>query len=285
MASESMPQLSAVGDFILGGLADTVAVVFTQPLDYLKTRIQNGEKAQLKLEFLSFKNGIPPVHHFWRGTIPNCTGAIPNGALPFLVNSLTRRYLFGTDELTGGQQIANGLLTGAIISVFISPLDRVCKEQQLEKKVQLSTIEAGRRAFAKEGIKGFFKAVPSLATRDAITFGTFFGVRKVVESRLTEEIAHAGMRAMIASVLTGVMAGLLSNPADLANTSIQGDQVGKYTRFIPTLRTIAKEEGKKALFRGALARAIFMGAYSTALGYSADAIRPHLPECFMMSKS
>jgi hypothetical protein len=276
MSAHTALQLNAAGSFVLGLSADVVAVLATQPMDVVKTYVQSGKWEELKALFRNTK-GIPPVGKLWHGSVANCAGAVPQGGLPFLINALSARYLFKSEHLTDSQLIANGIITGLIASGFIAPFDRVGKEQQFSGG---TAIGACQKAVKEQGMRGLFKAIPPIAVRDAIVFGTFFGGRKVVESRLQEYIPHDTLRETVASAATGAFAGVLSNAPDRANTLIQGDKEGAYPSLRSTFRSIIQKEGMKGLAKGAGSRALFMGAYYIALGCASEKITPPLTRVF-----
>lgn len=277
MSAHTELQLNAAGSFILGLSADVVAVLATQPLDVVKSYKQSGKFEELKALFRNTK-GIPPVGKLWHGSVANCAGAVPQGGLPFLINALTARYLFKSDSLSDSQLVTNGMMTGLITACFVAPLDRVGKEQQFHGG---STLQASQRTLRQHGMRGLFKAIPPIAARDAIVFGTFFGGRKVVESRLQEYIPQDALRETVASATTGAFAGGLSNAFDRANTLMQEDKAGAYPTLRRTLQTVVQKEGVKGLAtKGGGIRSLFMGAYYIALGGASERIKPHLTTVF-----
>lgn len=277
MSSSTELRLNATGNFILGLTADAISVILTQPLDVIKTHIQGDKWHEFRDLFLKTK-GMPPIGKLWHGTLANCTGAIPQGGIPFVINGLTRKYLFTSPSLSEGEKMLSGVTTGLIVSAMIAPFDRVCKEQQFRGG---STAGALTRVVKREGMRGLFKAIGPIAARDTVVLGAFFGMREVVEERLQDHVEQDALRKTLASGTTGAFAGFLSNLPDRANTLMQGDKVGEYPSFSTTLQSIVRKEGLvKGLSKGAGIRSVFMAAYSISLGFAADKIKPQLPSCF-----
>jgi hypothetical protein len=264
VTTEVQPRLNPAGYFTLGVLSDLLATVATQPLDTLKTYVMSGR-------------GIPPFRRLWNGTAANCSGVFMQGGLPFLVNGALVRYASnGKTPLSDRERIVLAVSTGLATSTIIAPFERVAKIHQLTGG---TVFDAVRRA-TQNGYGGLIKALGPIALRDAMVFGTFFGGRKVVENHLEDQIPNPQLRASIASVVTGALAGLSSTPADRISVLMQGDIREIYPTMIRTIKTVVATEGVRSLFKGFCTRTVFLATYMFALGVGEKSFTPRLPACF-----
>ncbi|MBS0652042.1 MAG: hypothetical protein JSR39_00800 [Verrucomicrobia bacterium] len=265
MSIQSDRPLNAAGNFALGVGADIFSVLATQPLDTAATYVMS-------------QKGMPSFGPWlWRGAAANCSGAFVQGGVPFMVNGLIAEHFFKTQHMSQGQLVANGIFTGLISAGAIAPFERVAKLHQLYGGSIYSVCE---RSIAENGMRSFFKAAGPIALRDSVVFGTFFGGRRVVENQLESYVPHVGLRESIASITTGVFAGAISAPAARVNVLMQGDTVGAYPTMAQTFRSVVQQEGVQSLFKGAGARAGFMGGYYVTLAIGYNMLRNNLPGIF-----
>jgi len=263
MSSNTEVRLNAGGNFTNGVLSETGAVVATQPLDTIKTWILAGR-------------GIPPRGALFNGTLANCSGAVVQGGLPFLVNGVLLEQVARGGEVSEQQRVAVAISTGVATSTLIAPLERVAKIHQLFGGTAIDAFWSS----IKRGSGGVFKAIGPVAIRDAIVSGAFFGGRSVVETQLEGIIEDKKGREGIASVSVGVIAGALSTPADRLNVLMSGDVSNAYPSTLKTAKMVLQREGIRGLFRGAGIRSGFLGAYMLVLGFGERNFRNLLPSLF-----
>jgi len=106
------------GHFALGVTADIGAVIAVQPIDTMFTYKMSGK-------------GWPPLNRLFHGTLANCSGAIAQGGVPFLVNALIKKKLSKDKPLSEGVKLSVGVGTGLISSFLNAPCERLAKLHQL----------------------------------------------------------------------------------------------------------------------------------------------------------
>lgn len=255
--------LNAVGNYTNGILSEVGAVVATQPLDTVQTWILAGK-------------GIPPRGALFNGTLANCSGAVVQGGMPFLVNGVLLEQVARGRKLSQQERVAVAISTGVATAAFIAPFERVAKIHQLFGG---TAIDAFWNSI-KRGSGGLFKAIGPVAIRDAIASGAFFGGRSVVENQLEGIVQHKRAREGIASVGMGVIAGALSTPANRLNVLMSGDVSNAYPSTLKTAKMVLQREGIRGLFRGAGIRSGFLGAYMLVLGFGERNFPNLLPSIF-----
>lgn len=250
----SSTQLNPAGQFVVGVGCDAAAVLATQPLETIATYIQNGR-------------GMPPFgRNLWHGTAAALSAAPVQGGLPFVVNGVLTRTFSNGETPSEGKRFAMALGTGLATSLVIAPFERAGKIQQMNGGTAAAAFLLGRRSL--------WTGVIPVAGRDAVVFGTFFGVRKTVEGALENVIPNEHMRTIASGAATGAVAGILSNPAAVINARMQGDLTGRYSTVVST----AKAVGVRGLFAGTGARGVFMIGYLVSMGLAEPGIRSQLPE-------
>jgi hypothetical protein len=285
MSSNTDVSLNPLGNYTNGVISDVAAVVTTQALDTCKTYQLSGNGLPPPLSTIANSirsgTGIPPLRHLrngvlFNGTLANCSGAVVQGGLPFLVNGMLADTVARNRALTKGEQVGIAVTTGLFTSTMIAPFERWCKIHQLLGGTAASAFWSA----IKTGSGGLFKAIGPVALRDAMVSGAFFGGRPVVENQLEGLVQDRRKREGLASIIMGIFAGALSTPADKINVLMQGDIVNKYPSTLRTAKMLIQNDGIRGLFRGAFIRSGFLGAYMLVLGFGERNFRNYLPSIF-----
>lgn len=246
------------------------AVLF--PLDTLKTRLQLA-KTVVKAPGALF-NGL------YAGFGPAVVASAPAAAAFFGAYDYVKRVL--SEHPLGGQEkyapfchliaAAVGDIAGSTVR---APFEVV--KQRVQSGVYAGAGAAVRATFAKEGLPGFFTGYGSLVIRelpfDAIQFPLYEYLKKVASERKGGRPLQTWETSVCGSI-AGAVSATITTPLDVVKTRLmtQSMTAPKYKGIVHGIRTIAREEGPKALMAGLVPRvmwisvggAIFFGAYEGA---------------------
>ncbi|KAK3994687.1 mitochondrial carrier domain-containing protein [Cladorrhinum sp. PSN332] len=262
---------SAYG-FALGSVAGAFGAFMVYPIDLVKTRMQNQRGANPGQRLYNnsidcFKKVIrnEGVKGLYSGVLPQLVGVAPEKAIKLTVNDLVRKQL--TDKngnIHWGAEVLAGGTAGGCQVVFTNPLEIVKIRLQVQGEVAKSVEGAPRRSamwiIRNLGLVGLYKGASACLLRDvpfsAIYFPTYSHLKKDLfgESQ-TKKLGV--VQLLTAGAIAGMPAAYLTTPCDVIKTRLQvearkGDT--QYTGLRHAAKTIWKEEGFRAFFKGGPAR-------------------------------
>ncbi|RKP06692.1 mitochondrial carrier domain-containing protein [Thamnocephalis sphaerospora] len=245
------------------------------PLDVVKTRFQlqvgkggaDGYTSIADCLKKIVRNEGPAA--LYRGILPPIAVEAPKRAVKFAANeqyTLFYKRLFGMDRVTQPLSILTGMSAGATEAFLVVSFELVKIRLQDKNNAgkYSGTMDAVKKIYAEEGASAFVKGLESCLWRHAIWSGGYFGVIHGVRSALPEAHSKEGVlfRNFVAGAIGGTVGTMLNTPFDVVKTRVQGQlpgQPAKYGWAFPALRTIAKEEGFGALYKGFAPKVLRLG--------------------------
>ena len=206
---------------ILAGLTSGFSsAVLLQPVDLLKTRVQQSGSTSLLATFTAILRSPHPVRSLWRGTVPSAIRTSLGSALYFTsLNALRTRFAAargngsaGTATAAGAGaprpasssalpqlpllgNLASGALARAGAGFVMMPVTVLKVRYESSFYAYRSLPAAARAILASEGLRGFFAGSGATALRDAPYAGlyvVFYERGKVVLARLFAPRVHPG---------------------------------------------------------------------------------------------
>ncbi|CDZ98674.1 mitochondrial carrier [Phaffia rhodozyma] len=295
----TISKTSSAADHLLSGAVSGLASsVLLQPLDLLKTRIQQQGHSSRKTWEVT-KNVIRDggVLGLWRGTAPTIVRNVPGVAVYFYTLSEIRAGLstlgyfsVSTPHVQSSSSTATttsspksssslvklsregNLLAGAIaragVGFVLNPVTVLKARYESNLYNYSSMLQAFRSIYAESGIPGLFRGFTATAIRDAPYAGLyvlFYEEAKMIADTLIASRPELGIPAPIIHSLSGVSAATLATlataPADCIKTKMQ-----VLPDLHPTVRKssslIYKEHGINGFFSGVSLRIARKGASS-----------------------
>ncbi len=274
-----------VDDFIAGWASGATALLATQPIDLVLTRVQAGLPISQQLrEAQPTLRGLPGL---WRGISPLLASVPVNNALLFYgygagVRAAERESQSNADGEARLLPVFIGGCAGGFVQSFLqSPVELV------KVRLQLAASGAPARSpgeLAAELIRtapaGFFsRGLSATLLRDVIPHGVWFSTYEWAKRRLaarkaaaqTDASASASREApaprlsttdsLAAGSLAAAVAWLVGYPADVLKTRCQ--MAGGHESTASAARAVYAEGGLPAFYRGLglkLLRAVPMSA-------------------------
>ena len=249
---------------VAGTIAGFSACVALQPLDVLKTRLQESPRRGLK-EALR----LSPAKALWRGLGPTLVRNVPGSGLYFLTLAQFRYLamvgrarspeLFGwlftgaeQSQLSGLGNLVISASSRTIVGGVMMPLTvlKVRFESSSYPKYT-SMFQAAGQVIKLEGIRGLFKGWGATAIRDAPYAGLYLAFYDPLKRFLGAESALD--RKIASGLAAGSAATILTQPFDMIRARIQL-QPECYQNLAQASRKIVYEEGISGLFKGAVPR-------------------------------
>ncbi|KAJ3116684.1 hypothetical protein HDU96_009035 [Phlyctochytrium bullatum] len=295
------PQVHAIS----GAVSGLISCVAVQPLDVLKTRLQQdrtdmppwqgsslraissslGSKARYVASIVRSVVREDSVFGLWRGAGPTALRTVPGTAVYFTVLDKTKRGLqrltgnggFGAQFFSSANSInlvAGGLsrLTVGLVMMPITVI-KVRYESSLFRYNSLS--HAIMSIWKEDGIKGFFYGAAATALRDAPFAGTyvmFYEILKpaysaiILPTHLATVTEHSTLVNIASSVTAGVVSTAITQPFDVLKTRLQL-KPAEYRNSVYGFLKIAREEGAHGFFIGLIPRVV-RKSFSSAITWT-----------------
>ncbi|KAF6199043.1 hypothetical protein GE061_007068 [Apolygus lucorum] len=257
--TETNPVLKA---FLAGSISGTCSTVLFQPLDLVKTRLQNapvpsqGTGSQVSL--LHLVNNILRKEHIsglWKGITPSLTRTVPGVGLYF---SSMHWMTFNLAEghPTPLQAMAIGFAGRTFSVVSLIPMTVVKTRFESGEFGYRSMSDALYRIWSKEGVRGLTCGLLPTLIRDAPFSGIYLMFYTKLKSSLPNELTKGELQAPVqfsCGVTAGILASVLTQPADVVKTKMQ-----LYPHIYPDIRSVVfhlhEKYGMKGYFKGLVPR-------------------------------
>ncbi|KAH6627964.1 solute carrier family 25 member 38 [Chaetomium tenue] len=300
MSDGSRTALSKSTFHFAAGLGSGVlSAVLLQPIDLLKTRVQQSGAHSLSAAIADIRAAPRLLPALWRGAVPSAlrTGfgsaiyftslnAIRQSAarispLPSSGSSITTSSSTSSSlpKLSNTSNLLAGAAARSLAGLILMPLTvlKVRYESTLYNYTSLAS--AARDIASREGARGFFAGYGATAVRDAPYAGLYVLFYEQGKKRLSQlfpttsttqhnpmNLQHAAGINFASGVLAGIICSVVSNPFDAVKTRIQL-QPGRYRNMVSGARRMVGEEGARALWDG-LALRMSRKAVSSALAWT-----------------
>lgn len=274
--------LSFAKDFIAGGVSAAVSKTAVAPIERVKLLLQVQHVSKQIAADQRYKGivdafvRIPKEQgfmSFWRGNLANVIRYFPTQALNFAFKDVYKQiFMSGVDKKTQfwrwfAANLASGGAAGATSLCFVYPLDFA--RTRLAADVGKG---AGEREFSglgnclvkifkSDGLVGLYRGF-SVSVQGIIIYrAAYFGLYDTARGMLPDpKKTPLVVNWMIAQVVTTV-SGIVSYPFDTVRRRMMmqsGRAKGEilYKNTLDCWVKIAKTEGRKAFFKGALSNVI-----------------------------
>ncbi|XP_074025881.1 mitochondrial 2-oxodicarboxylate carrier isoform X2 [Leptinotarsa decemlineata] len=242
-----------------GGSAGFVEVCIVHPLDLVKTRLQIQSKVLNKNDPKSY-TGLADcfrkmykhegLFSFWKGILPPILAETPKRAVK-------------TFSLAG-------LGAGTTEAILVNPFEVVKVTLQANKahSGEIPSTWAVTRQIVTEnglGLRGLNKGITATIARNGVFNMVYFGFYHSVKGFLPEyeNQYKEFFKKVCIGFVSGSLASCINIPFDVAKSRIQGPQPVpgeiKYRTTLKSMRTVYKEEGFMALYKGLLPKVLRLG--------------------------
>uniref|UniRef100_A0A668AGY9 Solute carrier family 25 member 12 n=1 Tax=Myripristis murdjan TaxID=586833 RepID=A0A668AGY9_9TELE len=251
--------------FTLGSIAGATGATAVYPIDLVKTRMQNQRSTGSFVGELMYKNSFDCAKKvlryegffgFYRGDLPVLMTAC---VCALQVNDFVRDKFTSKDNTIPlfAEIMAGGCAGGSQV-IFTNPLEIVKIRLQVAGEITTGPRVSALSVVRDLGFFGLYKGAKACFLRDIPFSAIYFPVYAHTKAELADEQGRLGaLQLLFAGAVAGVPAASLVTPADVIKTRLQvAARAGQttYSGVIDCFRKILKEEGFRALWKGAGAR-------------------------------
>lgn len=261
--------LNLAEHFLAGAAAAGAAVTAMHPLDTVKTVVQAaGSKSKGALGALGVVLRTGGVPALYKGLPISLSGQIPAGAIKFAAFETFTQFARKLVPDQAGSAVVDftcAALAFACCSVVLVPSELMKQRMQAGMYPNLWT--GARTILKKEGPGAFYTGYNATMVRDVpytmLEFGLYSQFKKIIRAVLKRKELTPSEEIVIGGVAGGCT-GWLTTPLDLAKTRImtqaKASTAGatKYKGILDVLVQVGKEEGIGGLFKGSMARVVWL---------------------------
>ncbi|OZJ01943.1 hypothetical protein BZG36_05496, partial [Bifiguratus adelaidae] len=183
-------------EMVAGGAAGGSQVVFTNPLEIVKIRLQIQGEAAKNIDGAPRRSAIWIVRHLgivglYKGASACLLRDIPFSAIYFPAYAHLKKDVFHEGpqhKLTILELLTAGAIAGMPAAYFTTPADVIKTRLQVEARKGQTTYtgigDAARKILAEEGITAFFKGGPARVFRSSPQFGVTLTVYELLHQVL-----------------------------------------------------------------------------------------------------
>ncbi|WYZ43003.1 hypothetical protein EsH8_VI_000702 [Colletotrichum jinshuiense] len=299
MSQQTTSGRSKSSRHFFAGLGSGIAsAVLLQPLDLLKTRVQQSGHRSLTSYLKDVAASPNKIQTLWRGTVPSALRTGFGSALYFtslnsirehvaqshLLGQATNRAAHSSSlpTLTPSANLAAGAVARTFAGFVLMPLTVIKVRYESNLYSYQSLLSASTDIYRTNGLRGFFSGFGATAVRDAPYAGMYVLFYELLKKRLSGMSSQNGgqspnhptaiktSRATLVNFSSAIMAGaacsVISNPFDAVKTRIQL-QPSVYRNMYHACHKMITEEGVRSLMDGVALR-MSRKAMSSALAWT-----------------
>ncbi|KAK1785622.1 hypothetical protein P4O66_018981, partial [Electrophorus voltai] len=255
----------AIKAFLCGSLSGTCSTLLFQPLDLVKTRLQTlprnvqsgSGRVGMVTVFLSVVR-TEKLLGLWKGVSPSFVRCIPGVGIYFSTYYSLKQHFFADAVPGPSQAVLLGAGARSVAGVCMLPATVIKTRFESGRYPYRSVFGALRSVCQTEGPRALFSGLTATLVRDAPFSGIYVLFYSQAKSRLPTEIsqsAYAPLANFSCGVLAGVLASLLTQPADVVKTHIQVSP-HLFGRSTDAVGYIYTKHGLAGFFRGVVPRSL-----------------------------
>ncbi|KAF5295167.1 hypothetical protein FQR65_LT10555 [Abscondita terminalis] len=220
-----------VKSFLAGSFSGTFSTILFQPLDLVKTRLQNPNPAVINGRFglgmvTIFANVVQQerITGLWKGMTPSLTRCVPGVGLYFCSLDWLKSQFFAGTTPTPLQSIALGVFARCMSGVTLIPITVVKTRYESGVYGYNGIASALREIYRTEGFRGMTCGLIPTLFRDAPFSGLYFMFYTQSKQLIPKDVFNSPYSAPLhftCGVTAGIMASVVTQPADVLKTKMQ----------------------------------------------------------------
>lgn len=254
----------ALKAFMCGSLSGTCSTLLFQPLDLVKTRLQTLQNSMhpgaARVGMMTVFINVIRTENFlslWKGVSPSFVRCIPGVGIYFSTFYSLKQHYFLERAPNAGEAVLLGAGARAVAGVCMLPVTVIKTRFESGRYNYVSVAGALKSVCETEGPRALFSGLTATLLRDAPFSGIYVMFYSQAKKSLPQEVSSASYAPLVnfgCGVVAGVLASVVTQPADVVKTHIQVSPAHMTTR--DAILYIYTEKGMKGFFRGAVPRSL-----------------------------
>jgi solute carrier family 25 carnitine/acylcarnitine transporter 20/29 len=243
------------------------SVAVGHPMDLVKVKIQTlklapGEAAPSAISMLTNTMKTEGMAGLYRGVAAPFVAISPIYAICFWGYDIGEKLIragtgmLSADGLTMGQVCIAGGFSAIPTTALMAPTERLKILMQASPTgTYKGLVDCGVKTFAEGGVQSLMKGTVATLARDVPGSVAWFGGYEIVKRQVASvqgvEVGELNpLWFMFSGGMAGVFNWLAILPIDTVKSRFQSSKPGEYTGIIDVYKSIVKEGGYGALYRG-----------------------------------
>ncbi|XP_078450601.1 mitochondrial glycine transporter isoform X1 [Lampetra fluviatilis] len=261
---EAVETRSALRAFLCGALSGSCSTLLLQPLDLVKTRLQLLSAASLprspRVRMVSVLTHVvrtESVRGLWKGLGPSLVRCVPGVGIYFCTLHSLEESFFRDRAPSALDSLLLGLSARTVSAVCMLPVTVVKTRYESGRFKYRSVFGALSSIRKTEGIRALFSGLTATLARDAPFSGIYVMIYTQAKHMLLHGVEREGQAPtrFACGVLAGVVASLVTQPADTIKTYMQMEP-HRFSHTGQTFVAICRSHGLTGLFHGAVPRCL-----------------------------
>jgi len=247
LATGMSPMVKA---FLAGSMSGTCSTLLFQPLDVVKTRLQSSAtRSSMCGEATAVMTG-EGLRGLWRGVLPSLYRTVPGVGLYFSSMHWMRYSVF-QGKPNAGQSLLIGAAARTFAGSVMIPFTVVKTRIESGAFQYRSVFTALESILRSEGLRGLTRGLGPTLARDVPFSSLYLAFYDLLKEKMVRQTKMASTSPEVAHMAAGLGAGLLASlvtqPADMVKTQMQ---LGKERKISSAVASIYREEGLGGFAKG-----------------------------------
>lgn len=257
--------LPFIYQFLSGAIAGVSEILVMYPLDVVKTRQQLATTSDYNGTIRCLKKIVAEegMSRLYKGISAPILMEAPKRAIKFAANDEWGKFYkkaFDIPVMTQSLAILTGATAGATESFVVVPFELVKIKLQDKTSKFNGMGEVVKHILKTGGPLGLYKGLESTMWRHVSWNAGYFGLIHQVRT-LMPKPKNSTEKTLIdlsCGTIGGTFGTMLNTPFDVVKSRIQAGST-KYRWTLPSIVTVAKEEGLGALYKGFIPKVLRLG--------------------------
>lgn len=218
--------------FLAGSFSGTFSTVLFQPLDLVKTRLQNptttlinGHHGSVGMVTI-FTNIVQQEHirGLWRGMTPSLTRCVPGVGLYFCSLDYIKTHYFAEKTPSPLESVAIGVIARCMSGATLIPITVIKTRVESGVYGYSGVTAALKEIYRTEGIRGMTCGLVPTLFRDAPFSGLYLMFYTQAKLAVPQDMLNSAYSSPIhftCGITAGILASIVTQPADVLKTKIQ----------------------------------------------------------------
>ncbi|PVH15997.1 uncharacterized protein CXQ87_003859 [Candidozyma duobushaemuli] len=248
--------LPFIYQFASGAIAGVSEILVMYPLDVVKTRQQLATTSDYNgtircLRKIVAEEGFSRLYK------------APKRATKFAANDEWGKFYrkqFGVSQMTQSLAVLTGATAGATESFVVVPFELIKIKLQDKTSKFNGMGDVMKHVIKENGLFGMYKGLESTMWRHVAWNAGYFGLIHQVRTLMPKpkSSSEKTMIDLTCGTIGGTFGTILNTPFDVVKSRIQAGS-SKYIWTVPSVLTVAKEEGFAALYKGFIPKVLRLG--------------------------
>jgi len=250
---------------VVGACAGAFGTSCIYPIDMVKTRLQASATGTYTSPIDCFRKIVANEGGFralYRGLGANLIGVFPEKGIKLATNEYLRERLEKDDgSIAFHDEVVAGAGAGLVQVIATNPMEITKIRMQMQAVLPVAERQTTVQVIGAMGIRGLYSGTLATLSRDIPFSVIFFPAYANMKLFFA---AKDGTNSIPSLLVAGGISGALSagavTPTDVVKTRLQlkgGKE--RYGNMLNAYKTILKEEGIGALYKGAIPRMMVVG--------------------------